>query len=189
VLTLNGLGEAQRRLGRFKLAIDTLTRCADRYPDFLPTYREIAETYVAAGNLQAAIVALERSLELYPYQSDTATRRAHIGFLAGESIAQVLDRIDAAMQLVPDSPSLYWLQGQCLASAGNLDQSIRAYETSLSIDPSFRPSLLSIGPALLEAGRIDEAEGRLKQLRSIAPNDPLLPSAQQAIERMRRQQK
>jgi tetratricopeptide (TPR) repeat protein len=188
-LTQNGLGEAQRETGRISESITTLTRCAEQYPDFLQTYREIAETYAQAGNLQAAIIALNRSLELYPSQPETAVRRAHLGFLAGEAIGSVMDRIDEAMQLSPDSPWLYWLQGQCLASEGKLELAIRAYELAIEIDPKFRPAYLAIGPALVEAGRFDEAQERLRQLRAFAPNDPILPAAQEQIDRMRRQPK
>lgn len=188
-LTLNGLGEALRELRMVNDAIATLTGCAERYPDFLPTYREIAESYVAAGNLQAAVMALDRSLELFPYQPETSVRRAHLGFLAGESISRVLDRIDEAMQLMPDSASLYWLLGQCRASEEDSERSIRAYETALEIDPRFVPALLSLGPALLQAGRMDEAQGRLNQLRALAPNHPMLPAAQQELDRLRRQTK
>lgn len=189
VLTLNGLGEAQRELGQIQDAVATLTSCAERYPDFLQTYREIAESYAAVGHLQPAMFALDRSLELYPYQAETAVRRAHLGFLGGESIAAVRDHIDEALQLAPDSPWLYWLEGQCSASEGDISASIRSYETALEIDPRFRAAILSIGPALVQAGRYDEAMQRLKQLRAIAPNDPILPTAQQEIERLRREQR
>jgi Tfp pilus assembly protein PilF len=186
-LTASGTGEAQRELGRIQDAIATLTGCVKEYPDFLPTYRELAETCVAAGNLEAARMALDRSLALFPHQPETRVRRAHLGFLAGESIEKVLEQIDAAMQLSPDSASLHWLMAECYASEGRTEPALEAYETALRIDPKFVPALLSLGPALLRAGRLDEAQRRLNQLRAIAPNHPLLPSAEQELHRLRQQ--
>jgi len=188
-VTLYGLGEAQRQLGLYNEAIATLSSCAEQYAAFLPTYFELAETHVGASNLKAAVDTLDRSLDLFSYQSEVAVLRAHLSYLSGEPIPRVLERVDEAMSLSPDSAALHWLMGECYASQGDSADAIRAYEKALENDARFVPALLSLGPALLQAGRINDAQTRLNQLRAIAPKHPMLPAAQQEIDRMRLRQK
>jgi tetratricopeptide (TPR) repeat protein len=185
-ITRFSLGEAQRNTGRLNDAVKTLRGTIDEFPDFLSSYREVAEAFVAMNDLPRAVEALDRSLARFPYQDEVRIRRAHLGYLAGESVTRVLEQIAEARRLQPDSASLLWLQGQCQADQGKTDEAIRSLEAALAVDERFLAALLSIGPLLAEEGRFEEARARLAQLRAVAPNHPMLPKAQLELDRASR---
>lgn len=64
-----------------------------------------------------------------------------------------------------------WL-GDALKTEGRLNDAIRAYKTSLALNPKQIPTWVALGEALSVAGRNDEAESVLSNAATVRPKEP-----------------
>lgn len=67
-------GRAHQELGQYDSAIDFLNRAIDKFGIQTGLLNTIGECYISAGNIPAALVALERSLEIDPDQPSIKQR-------------------------------------------------------------------------------------------------------------------
>lgn len=76
--TMNSIGWAVRRTGRFQDAIQILEENTRRHPKYPEAYSYLAEVYSAAGNLELAFKNIEKAIELATAQNDDGLKRYKI---------------------------------------------------------------------------------------------------------------
>jgi tetratricopeptide (TPR) repeat protein len=74
------------------------------------------------------------------------------------------------IQLIPDDPNPHDSYAELLMKMGRFDESIKAYEKALSLDPNFVASYVGIGNDHLFAGRPDQARAAFTRIAAVARN-------------------
>lgn len=166
---LDNLGQAQLGAGHKKDAIDTYTNVTNRTPNSAVAWYRLAWAQRVAGDMNAALKSLQKSIRLKPNYLD-----AHIA-LAG--LYAALGQQDNALQeareiqaLNPKAATGYNLEAELSARFKKPDASLqalaRAYQTVPSSDTAATYHL-----ALLRAGKSDQAEQVAQQWLKQHAND------------------
>jgi tetratricopeptide (TPR) repeat protein len=97
-------------------------------------YRLLAERLVTAGRPADAAVALERAIELTPFDAASRVNRANALQVAGDSEA-ALAELDEAEWAYSNEPAFHGARGSVLESLDEPDRAIAAYERALELAP------------------------------------------------------
>jgi tetratricopeptide (TPR) repeat protein len=122
----------------------------------------------ARGDLDAAVRAYRRALEIYPSY-------AQVHYNLGELLAGTGDvdgavrHLERAAQLSPGNPRPYKQLAALLELQGRPDDALRAYEAGARLDPGDLALRFNRGRLLLAVGRRREALEVLEALRDDAP--------------------
>ena len=73
-------------------------------------------------------------------------------------------------ELIPDDPNPYDSYAELLMKMGRFDESIKAYEKALSIDPNFVSSYVGIGNDYLASGKTEQARAAFAKITARARN-------------------
>ena len=73
-------------------------------------------------------------------------------------------------ELIPDDPNPYDSYAELLMKMGRFDESIKAYEKALSIDPNFVNSYVGIGNDYLAMGKTEQARAAFAKIAAHARN-------------------
>lgn len=74
------------------------------------------------------------------------------------------------IELIPNDPNPHDSYAELLMKMGRFDESIKAYEKALSLDPNFVASYVGIGNDHLFAGRPDQARAAFARIAAVARN-------------------
>jgi tetratricopeptide (TPR) repeat protein len=74
------------------------------------------------------------------------------------------------IELIPNDPNPHDSYAELLMKMGRFDESIKAYEKALSLDPNFVASYIGIGNDHLFAGRPDQARAAFARITAVARN-------------------
>jgi Tfp pilus assembly protein PilF len=156
------------RNDRRDLALTVLSAASAKSPQHPALQRELGLQSLFAKQIDTAIPALRRSVELDPGQ-----RRAWhgLGSALRESgaLAEAEEAFTRALALGRDADLLANLAA-VRRLMGRLDESISAYREALSLDPD-RPALLdALVGALIDAGDVDAALAMAQQLTERHPD-------------------
>ncbi|MDH5798078.1 MAG: winged helix-turn-helix domain-containing protein [Paracoccaceae bacterium] len=117
--------------------------------------------------LARAIAANDKTLELSPEYRDGWTSRAWLMISSGKP-EQALKAIKRAMAVPDDFPYFYWhALGMTNYFLGNYDAAIEALETAVSQNPNEIFVRWGYIAALARAGRIDDAEWEVEEVRAL----------------------
>ncbi|MGB4780801.1 tetratricopeptide repeat protein [Candidatus Methylomirabilis sp.] len=138
---------------------------------------ELAEFYCkeghrlqASGNLEGAIAAYKRSVELYP----TAEAHTFLGWAYSfqGQIDEAIKECEAAIQVDPDFGNPYNDIGVYLIEKGQYDEAIPWLERAMvakRYEPRHYPHM-NMGRVLVRKGKYQEAIRELKEALDIEPN-------------------
>ena len=158
--------------------------------EFVLDYALLGDALMEQGRLTEAATAYQKMIDLKPfYQS--YTRAAHLRWLTGDlngAIDLIHKAIDAASPRNPEA--LAWaytrLAGYEL-QRGNVDQSMRAIDAALTVQPDYAAALLMRGRALLVLERSGDGGNRARargdasiRCRSISGSWPMPSGAKNA---------
>ena len=109
-----------------------------------------ATAHVRLGDAEAALMEFERAIELNPLMT-----RAYVG--AGDQYMTLGDPVTAevrfteAARLDPENPRVHFKRGQALQVLGRIGEAIRAYLTSLELDPTDGLANMNVSVAYMQA--------------------------------------
>ena len=142
-----------------------------------PGRLELAEFYFkegyqlqTSGDLEGAIAAYKRSIDLFP----TAEAHTFLGWAYSFQghIDEAIKECEAAIQIDPDFGNPYNDIGVYLIEKGQYDEAIPWLERAMAAkryEPRHYPHM-NMGRVLVRKGRYEEAARELKQALDIEPN-------------------
>lgn len=154
------------RKKRYQEAVRRLNRYIEVYPGQTERgYREIAECYERAGDL-------DRAREYYQKAIDTAPGNARCWRLMGKFLANkvkdqegALPYLEKSVELAPDSTYGFMKLGEVYEALGHKERALECYERSLENyradiekDPDDCCNYEGIADVLVHLGRLEEAE-------------------------------
>jgi len=166
---LDNLGSAQLGAGHKKDAIDTYTNVTNQMPNSAVAWYRLAWAQRVAGDMNAALRSLQKSVRLAPNDLD-----AHIA-LAGLYAAlgqhdNALQETRAIQALNPQAATGYNLEAELAARFKKPDASLQALARAYQGAPS-SSTAATYHLALLRAGKSDEAEQVAQQWLKQHPDD------------------
>ncbi len=135
-LLTRGLTGDERTL---RQAIPHFEKALEIHPGLREALRDLANTYAALGEFDAAIPLFQRSLAIPP---DDPGTRGDLGqaYLRQGRFEDAREQFDAAIRVAEARApvalgTLHGLLGKALARLGRFDEAIAEYETALALDP------------------------------------------------------
>ncbi|UTH74113.1 HilA/EilA family virulence transcriptional regulator [Chromobacterium sp. IIBBL 290-4] len=181
---LNAMRELQQHTpSSLRRALSQLHQCVERAPGHAPSWRALAECYLALAQLslfdqeqamRQAKAAVDKAVELDAAHPQTLGLLALLGSLRGEyALADAL--LEQARLLAPQSVELHYYRAWHLFLAGRLELAQGALDASLARDPSrIAPGILKLWLTFYQS-RIDEAVTLgYSQLRRYGQQHPVL---------------
>lgn len=163
------LGRLYRLRGFYQRSLELLNQAIAASPTAVDAYIEFGETALASGGYTAAENALKRAVELKGNYWKAHEALANLYYMT-ERYELSAQSYDTVSQLTPDSAHGFVSKGAAYWMAGNIQQSLTAYETSLALKPS-RQAYTNLGVSYYYTNSFEKAvEMQLKAL-DLAPND------------------
>ena len=136
---------------------------------------------VAATDIERALVASHRALELEPRMPEAYVAKGNLLFMQGKA-EQAFAAFEEAIRLNPSSYEAHYFFARDLFSAGRADQAVAYYETAERLRPEeYQPPCMLAG-ALYSLGRVDEAQAASgRGLRAIEARLTINPDDTRAL--------
>ena len=131
-------------------------------------YNNLANAFSKQGNVDAAIIAALRALEIQP---DYGVAHYNLGNLYMQQGRFDLARrhFEDALRLLPNYAEAHSNYGQLLAEGGDLALGLEHFQKAIVLDPSVSRAQLNLGVALAKNGRMDEAVAPLQRAAALSP--------------------
>lgn len=158
---------------RYRDVIATLTGPGEALPKNPDALDLLAQTYESVGDTPHAVAALRQAIVTRPdvpkYYLDFANiSLAHSAFQVG------IDMINAGLERLPNSGSLYLARGILYIQLGQYDQSEQDFARAEKLDPTLQYGSSAQGLAKLQQNDLTEAETTVRDRLRKHPNDPFL---------------
>ena len=159
-----------RRQGRFDKALIYIRTAVDAYPQNPALQVELGETLALEGDLEAALGAHQKAVDLAP--NDPAYLRMLAGFCIRNEY-QLRERgLPAARQAVilnpQDAESLDVL-GQVLVLLGDLASAEREFQRAIQLQPEHAAAHLHLGLVYILQGQRERARQEWERVLALAP--------------------
>lgn len=159
-----------------------------RYPESLP-YLQQAETlmsdkpepslilglvYMQMENYAMAVETFERAVARHPEHADL---RFNLGaaYDKVDRFSDVVKQMETVLQLNPDHADALNYLGYSYAERGiHLDEAVRLTRRAVELQPKNGYYIDSLGWALFQVGKIDEALQRMKEAAALVQDDPVI---------------
>jgi len=169
--------DATRRLGGLLAAegdtksIAYLERMASSPDTTDELFVALGQAYVDANRLDDAATALRRALALNPHRGDAA---ALLGGLIAQqgATADALPYLATAAANGDRNPMTFALLSLGYAQEHRVEESVSAAKQAATLAGSNGQVYMTIGRAMMDLGRADEADAYLTEATRISPNDP-----------------
>lgn len=134
----------------------TLESSVARGVEAAPIYSALVEVYEASGNLENAIPAMRRAIELNPKNEDYRFRYAMLLIHSKAPEAAVI-RMEEALKEFPRSPQLWFALGLAHFADHKNEASAQSFERAIEVDPKFAPALAYRGLVYVGLGKMADA--------------------------------
>jgi adenylate cyclase len=176
---LSELGFAYRMAGRYAEAIATLKDTLSRMPNHIPSYLQLALSYVwqwlaqqspAGQTLEPAVTAAQRALAL-----NDSWHASHIilgyTYLCQQQYGHALTEMERGVALAPTEADSYTALAEVLSRAGRTEEALEAAAQAVRLRSFIADShLAGVGTAYAVAGRYEDARAPLQRFLSRYPN-------------------
>ena len=163
--------------GDLRQAIERCRELVSRRPQMAVSWLHLAHLEREAGNLPAAIDALNRARALEPDDAQTAALLGSYLTEAGRAAAAVALLEPLASR--PDAdPQVLEADALGLARLGRHDDALSALDRARTADPTSAAVLVHVGTVQLMAGRPDRARAAFEEALAL---NPVLPRAHSSL--------
>ena len=100
-------------------------------------YSNLAQCAVAKGDTLAAKNYLATGLTKYPDNESVLTSLINLYLQTNEDPEKIVELLDDAKKVMPNNPSLYYVEGNIYVGVKNYEKAIAAYDKALEIDPKY----------------------------------------------------
>lgn len=167
IVALNSLARALMNHGNNSAAIKRLQDSLQIAPH-PQTMSLMGESYIKAGALSEAQVALTTALKLDPNRSEVLNNLGVVYKETGQ-LDKAIDYFNKALSINPWYSAASNNIAVVLEKKGQLAPAIEQYRKTLAIDPGNASFHNALGGALFRAGRVDEAARQFAQALRLDP--------------------
>jgi serine/threonine protein kinase/lipoprotein NlpI len=157
-------------LGRNDLAREAERRGAKLPPRSAWEHYALGRARLLAGDLEAALRQMDRSLELQPGALWPTFYKGCCSYRLGRCDDAVV-AFSVCLALAPDSPWCSYNRGLAYARLGRLDRALSDLDRALLLDPNFAAAALSRGLLHYRSRRYPEALADLRRARRAGLDD------------------
>jgi len=156
---------------KYPEAIEMLEKAKAKYDDDAGVYFLLGSVYRMNGDLDEALAAFSKSLELSPENGDAYLRRGIIWYYKGEYAIAILDFGQAAALVYADPRPEFW-RGACFTKLDQPRLAIQAYSLALKYNPNYIPARVNRGLAYLSLDEFTPALIDFQETIRLNPSDP-----------------
>lgn len=132
----------------------------------------LASAHLQLGQPRQASERIDLALRLSPNLEPAQLTRAQMTASAGEAAA-ALQAVESIIARNPKNVAALQFRGDLEQAAfGRFDDSLVSYRRALEVDPGYDPAQVAIVTTLLRQGKLEAAQGQLKTLLDVSPNNP-----------------
>jgi len=136
----------------------------------IQTNLALAQYHTASGQLEEAIAAIGAINKADQPASHVA--ELHVAsMLNNQRFDDAIVELDDLLQQSPGSPKWYFLRAQAYAGKSDYEQTTVDLEQALAFAPNHAPSLLALANLKISLNDLPSAEGYIKTLESLEPNN------------------
>lgn len=128
--------------------------------------KNIALSYIAKGDEQGALKAIEDAKKVYPDDYTLIISEANIYYKLGDN-EKFLSGLRKAIELRPDDPQLYYNIGVMTLEQGYTEEAMKSFEKAIELKPDFADAYNNIGVVILEKTKpiVDEMNKNLSNFK------------------------
>jgi tetratricopeptide (TPR) repeat protein len=133
-------------------------------------FNNLGNSYNAVGNIDSALLALERAVETNPTLSES---RANLGniYLAKGQVNDAIDQYREALRINPNDAKTHNNMGNAYVQRDWLNYAVNEYHQSLRLDPEFTDAYKNLAIVYCKQERFQQAILQLRQAISMKPKD------------------
>ncbi len=167
--------------GDLEGALAAAKRAVEKSPNFGMAWARVAELEFGFGRTEAAIVAVDKSLQLSPRNAQAISLRGYLE-LSGNRIGGAQEYFSQAIAIDPALGNAWLGRGLAFFQSRNREEGLRAVTIAAAVEPnrSFLRSYL--GKALAENKKDEKATNELNIARRLDPGDPTPPFYQALLD-------
>lgn len=151
------------------LAVEDLTRLRDGHPDSVAVRLGLARALIATRKTDAAIVELQKAVELAPGSADAQYQLGIAQHLHKQNAAAAVPALEKAAAADPGNPEYHISLGAALVDAKQYDRAV-AELTPVTVSAPKRPEgWIYLGSAQLQAKRYKDAIAALDKAVALVP--------------------
>ncbi|MBK9162433.1 MAG: winged helix-turn-helix domain-containing protein [Acidobacteria bacterium] len=169
----------QRTLEGFNTARGFFEQAITLDPKFAEAHNGLADVHLgyydygykpARESIPFALASVNQAMQLDPTQSEAYSTRASIEFLYNRDWKATEADFKRAIELAPNDPTPKLRFGWMLSVMGRTDEGLGQLLAAEKLDPTSNIGQANIAYNLMVSGKLSEAETRLQQLKTNAPN-------------------
>ena len=100
-------------------------------------YANLSQCSLAKADTLAAKNYLATGLTKYPDNESILTSLINLYLQTNEDPEKIVELLDEAKKVMPDNPSLFYVEGNIYVGVKNYEKAIAAYDKALAIDPNY----------------------------------------------------
>jgi len=169
-------GEAQRMLGQYDAAVETLQYALTYTPENAWVWVELGNTRYDMGDKAGALAHYSAALEVEDYVDAWANRaESWWDFRMGQRCS---DDADQALRIDPQYAYANEIKGRCLIDLDQAEEALSYFDTAISLNPAYQNAYRNKLSALAALGRYEE----LVAVADLALDPATVPNPNAAIE-------
>lgn len=191
-LVARGTARALRR--ELQGAVDDFTVAIEVEPRYADSWKRRGQANSALGNLEAALLDLQKAVELLPmWGQETSASRAECALERGMIYQKQRDyrrgckELREAVKLDASNAQAWNLLGLCSTSQGDIRDGVEAYKKAVELKPDLKEAWINMAQALKEEGKVKDAERAFARVMALDQPDSPSVHALRMLGQMRQQ--
>ncbi|MDM4765610.1 XrtA/PEP-CTERM system TPR-repeat protein PrsT [Pelomonas sp. SE-A7] len=137
----------------------------------LPLLLVRASAYADVGDTRNALRSIEQARAIDPRDASSWITEVPVRIKARQ-FTEAMVAADRALQLAPTNGDAHYQKGTVFHVMGQVRPALASYDQALKLDAGHIEARLSHAGVLMDLGRIADVEADLKELDSLAPDEP-----------------
>jgi len=133
-------------------------------------FNNLGNSYSDIGNIDSAMLALARAVEINPTLSESRSNLGNI-YLKKGRIADAIREYEVALQINPNDAKTHNNLGNAYTQREWLNYAVTEYKESIRLDPNFTDAYKNLAITYCKQQRFGMAISQLKQAISLEPQD------------------
>jgi len=171
-----------QRQGMYDLALEYLNKVTAQYPNDPALQAQLGSSLALSGDLEAALKAYKRGVELAPRQAEPWRQLAGFCVLHEYLLREEgLPAARRAASIEPSDPANLDMLGQVLLLLEDFSTAQRFFRTALDVNPAYTPAQVHLGLVYALRGDTQQAYQAWKAVSATAPGTPAAEQAERLL--------
>jgi len=172
--------------GKYKEAIDSFLKAADKFPDSVEVLYNLGVSYLRSGNSENAISTLEKAIQLKQDIIEVYFALGECYFTIGKS-DKAMEAFSKAIDFQPNNAKAYYNLGIVYYKYDKTDEAIGFLEKAIELDPAFSSAYYQAGLVNIKKGDLRKAIKYFEDFLKLEPNAPETNQVKTMIEELKKQ--